>query len=155
MTCHHFSSLLYGSGESKQLHGSVQKGPAAFPCLQMLKWQWLTTVPRTEAVQSALALRGHAEMYWVRDVTYLEGNGQVAERFASKCLSCQLRAALKMPVAAHWLKGLPCAAVAAMLGLMLVNVNASKCPWSRQPQKRMRSEATGFFIQASDQLIWC
>lgn len=119
MTCHHFSSLLYGSGESKQLHRSVQKGLAALPSIQMLKWQWLTTVPETETAQRAPALRGHVEIYWVRDVTYLEGNGKVAEKFASKHLSCQLFtrlmllganlvcAALKMPVAAHWLKGLP------------------------------------------------
>lgn len=48
----------------------------------------------------------------------------------------------------------PCTAVAARLGLMLaLGVNASKCPCSKQPQKWGSSEATGFFIQASDQLI--
>lgn len=145
MTCHHFSSLLYGSGESKQLHGSVQKAPAAFPSIQMLKWQRLTIVPKTETAQSVHALRGHMEIHWERDVTYLEGNGKEAERFASKHLSCQLCAALKMPVAVHWLKRLPCTAVAARLGLLLaLGVNASKCCWSRQPQKWGSSEASFF-----------
>lgn len=62
-------------------------------------------MPKPETAQSVLALQGHMEIYWERNETYLEGNGKVAERFASKHLSCQLCAALKMPVAAHWLKG--------------------------------------------------
>lgn len=61
-------------------------------------------------------------------MTHLEGNGKVAERFASEHLSCQLCAALKMPVAVCWLKGHSCTAAAARMGLMsALGINASKC----------------------------
>lgn len=94
------------------------------------------------------------EIYRVRDVTHLEGNGKVAERFASKQLSCQLCAALKMPVAAHWLKELSCAAAAARIGLMLALGKMLQSHPEASPKNGGSSEATGFFIQASDHLIW-
>lgn len=138
--------MFYGIRESKQLLGSMQKGPAAFPSSQVPKWHWLTVVPWIETVQSAFTLQMRVEIHWVRNVTYLEGNGKAAEKSLPThvCLVNYLPGlfcvAFKMPATAQWLEGFPVLWMLQSLGWFLAL--GGKC--CKVPPKQKRPKNGGF-----------